>query len=343
MQPPSQDNAADLITPSITIIAEIGSVHDGSFGNALKLTEAAAACGADAVKFQTHIAEAETLRNAPAPTYFSDEPRFDYFSRTAFTRDQWRKLAAHCASLGVTFLSSPFSLDAVDLLEDVGVAAYKIPSGEVTNTPLLEHVAATGRPVYLSSGMSGWAELDTAVEALRSGGPLTVLQCTSAYPCPPERVGLNVLAEMAARWGLPVGYSDHTEGIAAGIAAAALGASVIEKHFTFSRLMYGSDAANATEPEQFALYCKSIKAVATMLASRVDKNDVSFYSDMKRIFEKSIVAAFPLGAGTVLERAHFAFKKPGDGIPAAQWKMLVGRKLIRDVPADHKFAATDVT
>ena len=138
--------AARAITQAVSIIAEIGSVHDGSFGNALKLVEAAAACGADAVKFQTHIAEAETLRDAPAPAYFSGEPRFEYFRRTGFSLDQWKRLAAHCAATNVTFLSSPFSLEAVDLLEDVGVAAYKVPSGEVTNTPLLKRIAETGKP-----------------------------------------------------------------------------------------------------------------------------------------------------------------------------------------------------
>ena len=227
-------------------------MHDGSFGNACKLIEAAAAAGADAVKFQTHIAEAETLPNAPSPGYFSAEPRMDYFRRTGFDPDQWRKLKAACEKQGVTFLSSPFSLEAVDLLEDVGVGSYKVASGEVSNLPLLEKLAGTGKPVLLSSGMSDWAELDRAVEALRPGGPLTVMQCTSAYPCPPERAGLNLLAEMRARYGLPVGFSDHSDGLTTAIAAAALGATVIEKHFTFSRLMYGSDAANATEPDDFA-------------------------------------------------------------------------------------------
>jgi N,N'-diacetyllegionaminate synthase len=334
--------AARAITQAVSIIAEIGSVHDGSFGNALKLVEAAAACGADAVKFQTHIAEAETLRNAPAPAYFSNEPRFEYFRRTGFSLDQWKRLAVHCTATNVTFLSSPFSLEAVDLLEDVGVAAYKVPSGEVTNTPLLERIAKTGKPTYLSSGMSSWAELDVAVAALRPGGPLIVMQCTSAYPCPPERAGLNVLAGMSARWSLPVGFSDHTDGIAAGIAAAALGAVAIEKHFTFSRAMYGSDAANATEPALFKLYCDSIKAVAVMRSHPVDKDDVAPYRDMKRIFEKSIVTALPLKAGTRIVREHLAFKKPGDGISAALWQDLIGHRLVRDLPADHKLAATDI-
>jgi sialic acid synthase SpsE len=323
------------------LIAEIGSVHDGSFGNALKLIEAAAACGADAVKFQTHIAAAETLEDAPMPPYFKGEPRFAYFGRTGFSLDQWRALRAQAMHHAVTFLSSPFSIEAVDLLEEVGVESYKVPSGEVSNLPLLERIAATGKPVLLSSGMSDWAELDAAVGALRTGGPVTILQCSSAYPCLPEQVGLNVLAEMRQRYALPVGFSDHTNGPAAAIAAVALGATVVEKHFTFSRLMYGSDAANGMEPEDFRKLATCLRDVWAMLASPVDKDEVAPYAEMKRIFEKSIVAAKPVAAESALRREDLAFKKPGDGIPAAQWRALIGRRLRHGVAADHKFTSDD--
>jgi N,N'-diacetyllegionaminate synthase len=326
----------------IRIIAEIGSVHDGSLGNALRLIDAAADAGADTVKFQTHIAEAESLPDAPAPGYFSDEPRIAYFKRTGFTPEQWRKLAAHAGSRNVTFLSSPFSLEAVDLLEAIGVEAYKIPSGEVSNLPLLERIAATKKPTLLSSGMSDWTELDAAVEVLRASCPVTVLQCSSVYPCPPDRAGLNVLAEMRARWGLPVGFSDHTLGIAAPIAAAALGATMIEKHFTFSRLMYGSDARHSTEPADFRVMAEALRAVWMMQQHPVDKSDSSPYREMKRIFEKSVVTARALPAGTVLARDMLAFKKPGDGIPAARYRSVVGRKLRADLAADHKLAESDL-
>ncbi len=324
------------------IIAEIGSVHDGSFGNACKLVEAAAAAGADAVKFQTHIAAAETLRNAPMPPYFKGEPRFEYFTRTAFSVEQHGALSALCQENKVEFISSPFSLEAVDLLETVGVGTYKIPSGEVTNIPLLEYVAATGKPVLLSSGMSDWQELDAAVTVLRKGGPLTILQCTSAYPCPPERVGLNVLAEMRERYGLPVGFSDHTLGPAAAFAAAALGADVIEKHFTFSRLMYGSDAANSMEPAEFKAFCQGLRDIWIMRRSLVDKSDLTAYRDMKRIFEKSVVTARPIVEGAKIQAADLAYKKPGDGISAAKWRDLIGKTATRDLPADYKIIETDL-
>lgn len=325
------------------VIAEIGSVHDGSFGNACKLIELAARCGADVVKFQAHISSAETLRNAPMPSYFRGEPRYEYFERTAFSPAQWRELREECGRHGVEFLSSPFSIAAVDLLEEIGAGIYKVPSGEVSNRPLLEYLAALGKPVLLSSGMSSWTELDQAVEILRDRVELNIMQCTSAYPCPPERAGLNVLAEMRQRYGegVTLGFSDHTAGVAAGPAAAALGAKVIEKHLTFSRAMYGSDAANALEPDDFALYCRSVREVWTMLSHPVDKDDVAPYQDMKRLFEKSIVAARPIAAGSPLTRTDLDFKKPGDGIPAAQYETLIGRRARRDLPTDHKFSQED--
>lgn len=324
------------------IIAEIGSVHDGSYGNACQLVRLAAACGADVAKFQTHIAEAETLLDAPAPAYFRGEPRWDYFKRTAFSEQQWLGIKAACETAGIEFLSSPFSERAVDLLERVGVGSYKIPSGEVTNLPLLERIVATGKPVYLSSGMSNWAELDDAVAVLGQGGPLTIMQCASAYPCPPERVGLNIIGEMAVRYGLPVGFSDHVEGFSAAMAAAALGATVIEKHLTFSRHMYGSDAANGMEPQDFKQYCRGLREIWTMTGHPVDKDDLTEYVDMKRIFEKSIVTARSLAAGTTICRDDIAFKKPGDGISAAKYKAVIGCRVTSDLPADHKFGKGDL-
>jgi N-acetylneuraminate synthase len=323
-----------------TIIAEIGSVHDGSFGNACKLIEAAAASGADVVKFQTHIAEAETLANAPMPPYFKGEPRMEYFRRTAFTQAQCRELKKVAEGAGVEWISSPFSLEAVDFLEEVGMGLYKIPSGEVSNLPLHEKIAALGKPVLLSSGMSSWDEMDLAVSVYQAAKvPLVVMQCTTEYPCAPEHVGLNILAEIQQRYGVPAGFSDHTSDLAASVAAAALGAVVIEKHFAFSRLMYGSDARHSLEPGEFRQMADSIRAVWRMLDHPVDKSDCSAFAEMKRIFEKSVVAARDLPAGTVLQREHLAFKKPGDGLRADRWRELIDRKLSRDVRADEQITA----
>ena len=324
------------------IIAEVGSVHDGSFGNAKKLIEAAAACGVDAVKFQTHIPEAETLPDAPMPPYFKGEPRFEYFKRTGFSLDQWRELKQHCDEHDVVFLSSPFSEEAVDLLESVGIPQYKIPSGEVTNLPMLEKIARLGKPVILSSGMSAWNELDRAVVVIQKyNDQLTVLQCTSEYPCPYEQVGLNVMLEMAERYDVPVGLSDHTLINYAVFAAVTLGASVIEKHFTFSRKMYGSDARHSLEPDEMIDLVQGVRAIETMMAAPVEKAQVEPYNEMKRIFEKSLVAQVDIPAGAILTREMVGIKKPGTGLSAARLDEFLGRKVRDNISAGTMFTEND--
>jgi N-acetylneuraminate synthase len=319
----------------VFIIAEVGSVHDGSLGNALCLIDAAAECGVDAVKFQTHIAEAETLPNAPMPPYFKGEPRFEYFKRTGFSPEQWQQIKRRCDERGVMFLSSPFSEKAVDLLEMVGMEQYKIPSGEVTNIPMLEKIARLNKPVILSSGMSSWPELDRAVEVVRRyHDKLTVLQCTTEYPCSYEQVGLNVMVEMRERYGLLVGLSDHTLTLYATFAAVTLGASVIERHFTFSRKMYGSDARHSLEPDEMADLVRGVRAIETMLTAKVDKADAGRFQEMKNIFEKSLVAVVDIPAGVILTRDMIGVKKPGTGIPAARLNEFVNKKVIRDIRAN---------
>lgn len=327
---------------SVYIVAEIGSVHDGSFGNALRLIEAAAACGVDAVKFQTHIAAAETLPDAPSPPYFSAEPRFAYFERTSFTVDKWKELKLHCDRHGIEFLSSPFSVEAVALLEEVGVAKYKIPSGEVTNLPLLEAAARTGKPVILSSGMSDWNELDRAVERILNFNPaLTILQCTSEYPCAYENVGLNVMLEMKERYRLPVGLSDHTLTNYASFAAVTLGASVIERHFAFSRLMYGSDAKHSLEPAELRDLVDGIRAIERMIATEVDKTDLSRFRQMKRIFQKSVVSLEAIPKGTVIQDHMLGCRKPGTGIPPVRLPEIVGKRATIDIPVGRILTDSD--
>jgi N-acetylneuraminate synthase len=316
----------------VFVIAEAGMNHDGSLGNAIRLAEVAAECGADAVKFQLHDAVAETTRDAPAPPYFTHESRWEYFERTAFTDAQWLTLREACRAAGIEFLCSVFSLEAVERLERLGVERYKIGSGEVSNLELVRRVAATGKQMLLTSGMSSWAELDAAVEA--AGDRVVVLQCTSEYPTPPERVGLNVLAELSTRYGRPVGLSDHTLGPYAAFAAVALGATVVEKHFTLSRELYGPDARFGAEPHELEDLVDGIRAIETMLESPVDKDDLAPYAEMKRVFEKSVVAVADIPAGAVLERDMLAAKKPGTGIPARLLPELIGRRARTDIAAD---------
>ena len=336
--------AAPLTTASCFVAAEVGSVHDGSYGNARQLVRVAAQCGANAIKFQTHIASAETLPNAPTPPYFAGEPRYEYFERTAFTAEQWCELKGYCDEHGIEFVSSPFCEEAVELLERVGVRRYKIASGETTNLPLLELIAQTRKPVLLSSGMSSWAELDEAVNTILTyHGSLAVLQCTSAYPCCPEDVGLNVMLAMRDRYGLPVGLSDHTLEPFASLGAVALGAAVVEKHLTFSRLMYGSDAAHAMEPDEFTALVKGIRAIGTMLAHPVDKNAMAErLRDMKGIFEKSVASLTDIPAGAVITADMVGMKKPGTGIPARKLRDVIGRRVRRDVVKDTLLREEDL-
>lgn len=324
----------------VNLIAEIGNTHEGSVGLAKCFIKAAADCGVDAVKFQTHIFEAESLADAPNPPYFKDETRKEYLGRTGFNLRQWKDLKRYAEKeFGVEFLSSPFSLEAVDLLEQVGVRTYKIASGEVSNLPLLIRVARTGKKVLLSSGMSYWRELDEAVKTFKNNGceELIILQCTSEYPCPPEVAGLNIMKEMKERYGLPVGFSDHTLGVAVPIAAVCLGACVIEKHFTLSKQMYGPDARFSATPEEMKILVENIRAVERALGNKIDKDIKSTsLSQLKITFEKSIVAGCDIPAGTILEEKHLTHKKPGDGIPARDFRKMIGKMIMKTIPANTK-------
>ncbi len=213
------------------VVAEVAQAHDGSLGTAHAYIDAVARAGADAVKFQTHIAAAESTAREPwrVPFSLQDATRYDYWKRMEFSEEQWAGLKRHAEERGLEFLSTPFSMAAVELLDRLGVPAWKVGSGETGNLPMIGRMARTGRPVILSSGMSGWEELDAAVaEVRRHGAPLAVMQCTTAYPTPPEKVGLNVLEEIRRRYGCVTGLSDHSGTIYAGLAAAALGAEIVE-------------------------------------------------------------------------------------------------------------------
>jgi N,N'-diacetyllegionaminate synthase len=319
------------------IIAEIGNTHEGSVGLAKQFIKSAAACGVDAVKFQTHIFEAESLPSAPNPKYFTDETRKQYFERTAFNKTQYESLKKFAEEeCGVAFFSSPFSVEAVDLLLDLGVKWLKIPSGEVSNTPMLQYIAKTGVNVLLSSGMSSWSELDEAVNILKPNNPLTILQCTSEYPCLPVNAGLKTMLQIKERYNCPVGFSDHTLGVGVPIAAVVAGATVVEKHFTISKMLYGSDAKNSTEPDEFKQLVEGIRAAEIAIHSFIDKDEkVKSLQDMKVTFEKSIVAAEDLPMGTTITEALLKYKKPGNGIPARAYKSLLGKVTNKTIQKDE--------
>lgn len=322
------------------IIAEIGSVHDGSIGNALKLIDVVRACGADCAKFQVHLAEFETRIDAPNPGYFSNESRYDYFKRTAFTKSEWIHLKKYCKTTGLDFMASVFSNEAVDLLYDIGCRNFKIPSGEVSNIPLFEHLISFANTekikVYLSSGMSSMAEVDQAMKLLDHNNiEMCVFQCSSIYPCPDDKVGLNVITQMKELYDCQIGFSDHTETLSASLGAITLGAEVIEKHITFSRNMYGSDAPLAMEPKEFNRFCKEIRALSQMLSSPIDKNNIREYTNMREIFSKSICAKKEMKIGTKLTANDLIYLKPGTGIPAANYKSIIGKKLTKSIKAQE--------
>ena len=313
------------------LVAEVAQAHDGSLGTAHAYIDAVARTGADAIKFQTHIAAAESTPAEPWRVKFSpqDATRYDYWKRMEFTPEQWAGLKEHAEASGLLFLSSPFSVEAVDLLQSLDMCAWKLGAGEITSLDLLRRVASTGRPVLLSSGMSRWDELDRAVEILRDAAcPFGVYQCTSAYPCPPERAGLNVLAEIRDRHACPVGLSDHSGAIHAGLAAVALGADMLEVHVTFSRECFGPDVpASLTLPEVAELK-RGADWIRTALRHPVDKDAMAEdLQPLRALFRKSAVALRDLSAGHVLTSADFGFRKPGGGLDADQAAKLLGKRL----------------
>ena len=330
----------------VYIIAELGNTHDGSLGLAKQMIKAASICGVSAVKLQTHIFEAESLPNAPNPPYFNDESRESYFKRTAFDFKEYNLLKDYAKKeCCIDFLSSPFSEEAVYFLEKVGVDLYKVPSGEISNIPLLRAIAKTKKPVILSSGMSTMNDINLAYNELIENGSedIAILQCSSRYPCPYEKVGLNIMQKLKEKYNIKVGFSDHTIGCAAPLAAVTLGAQIIEKHFTLSCLMYGSDAANSMEPNDFQKLVKNIREVETIISSPIDKDNLDKdLIEMKLIFEKSIVTKYPIKADEIIKEEMITAKKPGTGIPTKYLDSIVGSKVKRDLDANYLLKKEDI-
>lgn len=326
------------------IVGEVAQAHDGSLGTAHAFIDAIAAAGADAVKFQTHIAAAESSSQELFRVKFSqqDATRYDYWKRMEFTPEGWAGLAEHARQRGLIFLSSPFSEEAVDLLEKIGMPAWKIASGEVNNPILMERIAATRKPVLLSTGMSPIAEVDGVVNFIKGLGlPLLVFQCTSKYPSGPEDIGLNVLDLFRQRYCTPVGISDHSGKIFTGLAAAALGVNMIEVHVTLSRQMFGPDVIVSLTPAELTQLVEGARFIYSAMEHPVDKDArAAVMQEMRSLFNKSLVARHDLKAGQRLQKEDITARKPGTGIPAARLDDFIGRKLRRDVPAEN-FLSTD--
>jgi N-acetylneuraminate synthase len=260
-----------------------------------------------------------------------------------FTEEQWNGLKRHADERGLLFLSSPFSFEAVDLLDRIGVAAWKVPSGETANVPMLDNMLATGLPIILSTGMSPLKEIDNAVNRVKDRGvPLAVLQCTTAYPCPPEKIGINMISFFKERYDCAVGLSDHSGTIYPGLAAAAIGIQVLEVHITFSREMFGPDVPASIATGELRQLVEGIRFIEKMMANPVDKEAMAREAkELRNMFTKSIVARRNLEAGTILTNDDVTLKKPGTGIPAARLPEIVGRQLKRSIAADTLICEED--
>lgn len=331
---------------AVKIIAEVAQAHDGSIGRAHSFIDAVSDCGVDAIKFQTHIAQYESSDLEPWRVKFGyeDETRYDYWKRMEFPEEQWAGLIQHSRERGLEFIGTPFSVESLEMLCRLGVQRWKLASGEITNRFLVRQLAKLGQPVIMSSGMSNWEELDETVRCLQDGGvELTLLQCTSAYPVPLEKVGLNVLKQMMERYQIPVGLSDHSGDIFASLAAVALGAQCIEVHFCLSPYDFGPDTVASLTVEQLKMLVQGIRQIEIMLEHPINKDaQAQELATMHTIFTKSLYAKEPIPAGTEIRWEMLGAKKPCAGIPVTDVEKVLGRHASRTVDADSFLHWEDV-
>lgn len=325
------------------VIAEAAVNHQGNFETAKEMVYVARGMGADAIKFQLHVPDNEMLRDAPMSENF-DEPLYDVLLKTHLSVEQHKELMDLCDSLGILYLCTPFSRDASDILEELGVAAFKTGSGELTNLPLQEHIAKKGKPMIVSTGMCTVEEVRETVELIkRVATPLILTHCVSAYPCPYDIVNLNVIQTYRDRFEVPVGVSDHSRGIYTALGAVALGAAVLEKHFTLDKLQKGPDHASSIEPYELGELVKGADAIFRALG------------DERRIFpeeeaivawaRESVVSEREIPAGTTITDEMVWVKRPSPGpgvVPAKELQAVVGRVASRDIAKDDQIRWDDL-
>lgn len=323
------------------IIAEAGVNHNGDPGIAMKMVDAAVQAGADAVKFQTGKAGNVISGFAPKARYQIEttgksESQLDMVRKLELPFDVFVDLHSYCKDKGIIFLSTPFDNESVDFLGDLGVSAFKLPSGEITNFPLLERAAGKGKPLILSSGMSTMTEVEEALETISASGcdEVVLLHCVSNYPTDPADVNLKAMRTMEEAFKVPVGYSDHTMGIDIPLAAAALGACVLEKHFTLDRDQPGPDHQASLEPRELEDLVRRVKIVDSALGDGI-KKPVSSELEVMEVIRKSLVAAKTMKVGKIIEISDIAIKRPGTGIPPKLLGSVVGLELKTDVEYDE--------
>lgn len=321
----------------VYIIAEIGQAHDGSLGILHSYIDALSKTGIDALKFQTHIADSESSEFEPFRTKFSyvDKTRYDYWKRMEFDIKQWKEIKKHCDEVDLEFISSPFSNKAVDLLEELGVERYKVGSGEINNLLLLEKIARTEKPIILSSGMSSWDEISTAINFLKPfGNHVSILQCTASYPTKPGQWGLEVIPELKKKYNIPVGFSDHSGVTYSSIAAVSLGARIIEFHAVYDKRMFGPDAKSSLNIDEINSLVKAIRDLEVELNKEHDKIINDELNKLKSMFEKSLAVNKDLKKGDIIKFDDLEAKKPkGYGITPNQFQEIIGKTISRDIKA----------
>jgi N,N'-diacetyllegionaminate synthase len=325
------------------VIAEAGVNHNGSLEMAKRLVLAARQAGADSVKFQTFKTEKVISRLAPKAAYQEEttgagESQFDMVRKLELPFEGFRELQAYCKELGIEFLSTPFDFESADFLESLGVAAFKVPSGEITNLPFLEHIARKGKPLIVSTGMSDLEEVRAAMKVLTEVGKggIVLLHCVSNYPAAPASVNLRAMTTLARAFGVPVGYSDHTQGIEIPLAAVALGACVIEKHFTLDRNLPGPDHRASLEPNELADMVRGIRNVEAALGDGV-KRPVAEELNTAAVARRSLVAARDIDAGTRVTPELIAILRPGTGLPPSMRDRIIGKTAIRNIAEGTPF------
>ena len=323
------------------IIAEAGPNHNGDFDTALRLVDAAKRAGVDCVKFQTFVSEELISKRAEKAEYQkkttgADESQYEMLKKLELSFDQFRELKKYCDETGIMFLSTPFDIPSVHFLQELDIAFWKIPSGEITNYPYLVEIAKTHKDVVMSTGMSEMEEIAAAIKVLRENGAgrISLLHCNTEYPTPFEDVNLRAMDTLRDAFGVPVGYSDHSLGISVPIAAAARGAQIIEKHFTLDKNMVGPDHKASLEPQELCDMVSAIRNIEKALGSAEKKPSASEKKNMA-VARKSIVARTAIRAGEILTEQKLAVKRPGSGISPMRWNEIVGTIARKDYIEDE--------
>lgn len=327
---------------SVFIIAEAGVNHNGSLDLAKKLIDVAVDAGVDAVKFQTFKADKLVSKSAQKADYqkqttSAGESQYEMIKKLELDEDAHRILISYCNEKQIMFLSTPFDHDSINMLNDFGMPIFKIPSGEITNLPYLRHIGSLGKKVILSTGMADLGEVGDALQVLAEAGTskhnITILHATTEYPCPIDEVNLRAMLTIRDHFNVDVGYSDHTQGIEVPIAAVAMGASVIEKHFTLDKDMQGPDHKASLEPQELKDMVAAIRNVTRALGDGIKRPSKSELKNMA-IARKSIVAATPIRSGEILTADNLTVKRPGNGLSPMRWDQVVGQTALRDYGVD---------